>query len=399
MTISFGNNYSNIPYIMEGEIIGIHKYPKDTSKIIKPPRYTCRLALPNGSNIIINNVIEATMFGGIADYLQIRHRTSQDASKKPGSGGALGALASVVSSAFGGGGYTFDFNDEKANAKVGDRVYISFINGFITRPVIIGYAQHPNQVDEFKGKDASEVEPNLIFQYNGIRATIDEEGQLTVIHKGPPEISEKPGAGAKSYGGGGAVGAALSAIGGGSLEPENEAVKFPDQKKQRTLFEFLKDGTFRIRDAEGQVIEVNTAKKEIMISNNSTKSTDSLNGLGALVGAALGSLIPMAESIKLKGSDKEVEILSRKTIVAKAGLGTIKSENGKFAIGTQAAELFDLLTKILEQLDTILTQIQSITVPTAVGPSGPPVNTPAFATAQAQLKVITQLLGTIKGSI
>jgi hypothetical protein len=391
MTINFGKNYSNIPFIVEGEIIGIHSYPKDSSKAIKPIRYTCRASLPNGSEIILQNVIESTMFGGIADYMQIRHRTSVDASKKPGGGNAVGAALSVISALTGGGGYTFDFNDEKANAKVGDRVYIAFINGFITRPIIIGYAQHPNQTDEFEGKDAKSIDPKMIFQYNGIRATIDDEGQLTVIHKGLPEISEKPGAGAKTSSGG--LSSSLE------LEPRNDAVKFPDQSKERTLFEFLKNGTFRIRDSEGQVIEVNRSKKEIVISNNSIKSTDKLDGIGALAGALVGTLLPNAESIKLKGGDKEIEISARNATVIKGGLATIKAEKGKIALGTKQAELVDILTKILEKLDEVITQIQSITVPTAVGPSGPPVNAAAFAAAQTELKVIAQLLGTIKGKI
>lgn len=397
MSINFGNNYSNIPYIVEGEIIGIHSYPKDTSKTIKPPRYICRVVLPNGSNIVINNVITSSMFGGVADYLQIRHRTSLDASKKT-SGGAIGALTSVASSLLGGGGYEFVFNDEKMNAKVGDRVYICFINGFITRPVIIGYAQHPNQVDEFEGKDAADVNPKLIFQYNGIRVTVDEEGQLTVIHKGAPEISEKEGAGAKTYGKN-LLGGAISALGLGPLEPENEAVKFPDQSKKRTLFEFLKDGTFRIRDSEGQIIEINKEDKEITLANKSLKSTEKPNDPKVLAKKALAksSPIPLSESIKIK--DKEIDIFAQKAVTIKSGIGTIKSENGKFAIGTQAAELIDIIDKILEQQDKILTAIQALTVPTSVGPSGPPVNTPDFASSQLELKVLKQLLGTIKGSV
>jgi hypothetical protein len=70
---------------------------------------------------------------------------------------------------------------------------------------------------------------------------------------------------------------------------------------------------------------------------------------------------------------------------------------GRVTVGGPAAELLDLFDQTLSQVDAILTAIAAITVPTAVGPSGPPVNVPQFIAAQVQVNLIKTQLALIKG--
>jgi hypothetical protein len=64
--------------------------------------------------------------------------------------------------------------------------------------------------------------------------------------------------------------------------------------------------------------------------------------------------------------------------------------SGKIRIGQKDAskEPAVLGATLVSMLKEILTQIQAISVPTGVGPSGPPVNSPAFSTISAKLAEI-----------
>ena len=68
-------------------------------------------------------------------------------------------------------------------------------------------------------------------------------------------------------------------------------------------------------------------------------------------------------------------------------------------LGAASAELLDLVDQIIDQIDQTETAIQAITVPTAVGPSGPPINAASFIAIQSTLATIKGLLGGIKGGI
>jgi len=503
------SNYSNLPFIVEGEIVEVHDYPADTTKKIRPMRYVCKVEMQNGSEILLPNCIESTIFGGIADYMQIRHKSSKDdLSAGQGDSGALGAVASAASSLGLGGGdgpYNFSNQDDKNNSRVGDRVYIAFINGHITRPVIVGSAQHPNQTDEFGGEVGGEIKPQAIFQYNGMRVTIDKDGQFTLMHKGLPKIKQSPGAGAKSAEGSGLVGAAL---GGDVQEPENDAVEFPPSEDERTLMEFLKTGIFRIRDSDGQMIEIDKNKKRIYISNNDLKSTEPIGG-GGLAGALSGGLQLLTNSTDaeyvLLDKDKELVLINARSIaqiysfdrrkdvtegnhshriggdsewliqgnesqiigggrdhkineddvlvvggnkqiavvgdvtesavgkkteavggdltmsvsgkvaenyigawevVSAGGItlngsgGVLKLANGMVGLGGPAAELLDLMDQLLQQLDTLITQMQIETHTGNLGyPTSPPLNAAAYAAVQSAIAVIKTMLGLIKGGI
>jgi hypothetical protein len=420
---------------MEGEIMEVHDYAKDSAKKIKQVRYVCRVIMRNGGEILVPNCVESTIFGGIADYMQIRHKSSKD--NLEGGSGIAGALGK------GSGGTGLTNSSDKNNARVGDRVYIAFINGDMSRPVIIGNAQHPNQIDEFGGEKHSDVKPQAIFQYNGMRFTVDKDGQFTLMHKGLPKIKSKPGAGVKSSAGGG-----LSAKSSTTAsEPKSDAVEFPKQEEERTVLEFLKEGTFRVRDSEGQIIEIDRKKKRIHISNNNIKSTDKVGGTLPSVGdpgdeAAKADFFSIDgkkqtaivssrkdtqinskgkrtdktggnhsheilgnSEVKVKGDDKVTiggnwEVTSSGSVTIKGSGATLKLSKGKVGIGGSSAELLDLFDKLLKQMDTLLSAMAQETHLSNLGyPSAPPLNAASYAAVQTQVAAIKTSLGTIKGGI
>lgn len=69
-------------------------------------------------------------------------------------------------------------------------------------------------------------------------------------------------------------------------------------------------------------------------------------------------------------------------IIAKKGTTQVKVA-GKVSIKTAAGSLFTIL-------DALMTQMQAEIHPTAVGPSGPPVNAPAYAAQQVLLGLVME---------
>jgi len=81
--------------------------------------------------------------------------------------------------------------------------------------------------------------------------------------------------------------------------------------------------------------------------------------------------------------------------------GKLKLSKGQVGLGGPKAELLDLLSQTLKALSDTLAAIGQQTHISAFPgfPSGPPINLPAFAKAQADVVEITTLLGTITGGI
>ena len=82
-----------------------------------------------------------------------------------------------------------------------------------------------------------------------------------------------------------------------------------------------------------------------------------------------------------------------------SGGAKLKLGTGQVGLGSSSAELLDLIDQIIDEVDATQTGIQAITVPTAVGPSGPPVNSASFIGIQTNLATIKGLLAGIKGGI
>lgn len=285
---------NRINNILEGEIVSVQK-PEDgeDNSIL----YTCRVQFPDGNIIDVPNCNESSFFGGIGDYTRRRARSRKDAKFKTGS-----------------------YEQADLDASVGERVYLAFVAGSINNPVIIAYKQHPNQVDEFE--DPDEDDPNYVSQYNGLRETIDADGNWRLTRKGAPEVSFAP----KSSGllgglAGAAAGAALGALAGAVSETfdgdDSPALK-PQGKEERLILEILEKALFRIRDPEGGVIEVDhDGKKGIYISDNDYKSSEDVDKSPFPESQGLSSFDPSmtdAEFIWLNREDEMIFINARDSI-------------------------------------------------------------------------------------
>lgn len=265
---------TGIPYIVEGEILDIAEYANSAKERIV--KYECLVTMPNGSRITLTNVVEATFFGGISDYFQRRARASKD-------GSVYNPLSTTGVS---------------ANNSIGDRCYISFIGGNILKPVIIGWSQHPAQLSEF-ATDSAKSDTKAVLQYLGLRIEVDADGQFKIIHKGAPKVEFVPNP----------LGNVLPSIPGldkviGPLSPS----VIPASLNELSTIEMLKDGVIKIRDADGQIIEINRDQKKILLSNNNFKTIEPIDIKGSLPDRALALV---ADFIKIDDGEKGVTISSR----------------------------------------------------------------------------------------
>lgn len=364
------------PYIVEAEIVEV----KASEGARKLPLYNCRALMPNGSYMVLVNVQESGMFGGIGDYFQRRARVTKD-SDSPKSLGS-----------------------EDMAAAVGDRVYIAFINGFITKPVIIGYAPHPNQTEEFTG---DESDPKAVFQYNGVRVEISETGSLVVKRKGAPEVKYAPRSG---------VGGLL-ALASGSSEPLNDALK-PAADTEVVMFEMTDGGLFKLRDANGQFIELDRESKTITIGNNGQKSTDTELSTPSLGGSEKITVSDGDKAVMIEARDKigtnskgtsehssakAWTVKSMEAVELEGAAAKLKLSQGKVGLGGPGGELLDLFDKLLDEINTHVTDTMTPTNQSN-GNLGylvvqAPSYTQSLAKMQTKILEIKTKLGTIKGGI
>lgn len=289
--------YSNLPFIFEGEILEVEKYvPGDSVSI----RYTCIVTLANGSRTIIPGVREINMFGGIDNYMRHRLAAHSDDSE---------SKTAALKSDYG-----------NIQGAIGARVFITFIGGHLTNPVIIGYDHHPNQAKELP--DQVDKGPSLVFQYNGVRVTINEDGDLTFIHKGKPEIKFAPKTGL-------ALPSLPTGLDGNPELGGNESPAItPASEEEITVLEMTKGGVYRVRDSQGQMIEIDRTKNQINITNEGIKSTDAADG--GLGGALSTGSSPSSESITLKQDDQQLDIGARKKLTLTSGDAREDKTTGKY---------------------------------------------------------------------
>lgn len=96
------------------------------------------------------------------------------------------------------------------------------------------------------------------------------------------------------------------------------------------------------------------------------------------------SVVIDPDNLILRFGSAKVTLIEDEEVTIEALNGKLSvTKDGKVTIGNGSIDLLKLV-------DDTLTEIQKLTVPTAVGPSGVPVNAAAFATIQQQL---AQILG------
>jgi hypothetical protein len=413
-----------LPFIYEGEIQEVVEQNESPVPFV---RYKCLIHLGNSQQLIVDNVECCTMFGGIGDFFQHRARASSDSGNKIN--------------------YTSQKNE---NARIGDRVLIAFLGGSFLRPMIIGFHPHPNQTKEIVGSEAKSLKPQAVFQYLGVRITIDEDGQLQIIHKGAPEVKYT---GTDSGGLSALTGLASSLT--SALGVDNPALT-PKDETETTIIEMLSEGIFRVRDHEGQMIEIDRTAKTISLNNNGLSSVDeeaipsigdpdnesltlnkddksaTLRARNELLLTSDGTRTDVVEkdfevnvsgnqvvsvskdvenkisgnntneiSGKLEesvGKDWTISVNGSATIEASGA--TIKLGKGKVGMGGKSAELVDSVVQLMAVLNDTLIAIQALTVLGNLGyPTSPPINVADFVKATTTLAQLKAKLESIKGGI
>lgn len=265
----------NTAYTIQGEVISVTPKRESDQNVTY---YTVEATLDNGTKVDIPNCYVASMYGGIGDYQRRRVRVRND-SEFP----------------------EYSYAKSDLDASVGERVLISFVNGSIYHPVIIGFVDHPNSVIEMEEPDLED--PNLINQYQGLRETVDEKGQWRITRKGAPEVIFKP----KSNGL-----TSVSVGGDESFAGDSSEALEPKDTTERFIIEVLDKALFRVRDPEGAMIEIDhVTKKGVYISDNDFKSIDDINEVTPEGALQDDFKTTKAEYIHLKREDQSLTIASR----------------------------------------------------------------------------------------
>lgn len=100
--------------------------------------------------------------------------------------------------------------------------------------------------------------------------------------------------------------------------------------------------------------------------------------------------------VNITAGNFDFTTLLGQTFIGNAIGGFTTNLLGQIKIQGLGAELLDLIDQIIGVIDATLTQIALITVPTAVGPSGPPANAALFVAQQVSLAAIKVLLLAMK---
>jgi hypothetical protein len=164
------------------------------------------------------------------------------------------------------------------------------------------------------------------------------------------------------------------------------------------------DSGIRLTGHNGTKFAVNTFDDSITaeVVFGDTFELSAANGFQVATPAAGGTSLSMkGGSVDITGATG-VNISSSAladVTVTGGGDAALVLSGGTVALGGPAGELLDLVDQIIDVVDETLTNITAITVPTAVGPSGPPTNSAAFIATQVTLATIKTTLGLIKGSL
>ena len=96
------------------------------------------------------------------------------------------------------------------------------------------------------------------------------------------------------------------------------------------------------------------------------------------------------------GSVRIIKEGSNTAVITMLSDGKILIDSSNVMIGAGATEAIVLGDKLVDLIGQIIDQINLISVPTGVGPSGPPVNAAMFSTIKAQLGTVLSGIGKIK---
>jgi hypothetical protein len=156
-------------------------------------------------------------------------------------------------------------------------------------------------------------------------------------------------------------------------------------------------------DIDGSVTRTIKADLEEKISGGVTWTVD--GDWTQTVSGAVTQDFSAALDTKIK-SDWTIDCTGSWTLTSKGDISMsevggagMKASGGKVEVGGAATGIFDTVSKLMEQLDKLIDAVMQITVPTTVGPSGPPINVAAIVPIKTQVATLKVTLDSVKGSL
>lgn len=251
--------------------------------------------------------------------------------------------------------------------KNGDAVWCIFVRNNHEHPLIVGGATHPRveENSDYKkpSKSLGEFER---YEFGGMEFMTDKDGNFTVTQLGKK-----------------------NALTGLAVPP------------QTAHFKISKEGNFEIVTTIGAKIAIDNASDKITVQ---AKFGDKVE-----ISAADGVQIEVPTGAKASFKSGKIDLESPLDISVKSTAGNVMLEalggakaklgTGKVGLGGTGGEVVALLESTITHLEAIIDQIKLITVPTAVGPSGVPINAGAFGAIKLLLTAVKGQVTSIKGGI
>lgn len=344
--------FENMPYLSSSVVIGEIYAPQKDEKEPEVPKYIVRIQLPNGNSTLISNVISSTLFGGVYDLLQIQRRPTVDED-----------------------GQAPDPNSPSQFNK-GDKVIVALPCNDFRRGIIIGGYKHPRSGYSLPNPDSAD--PQLRLSYQGLNFDINPDGEFILTHTGPQKVTN------------------------------GIDVPIPDPTVLSRL-SLLKDGSFKVQDANKQSITIDATNKQITLQSVKQELTMTADGKFKLSSVDTMELSAKSkyiltvgtESLTLDGVSSDTVLKGNKSITIDAGVSAIlkggssvkldggkavlELKNSKLSLGNGSIEVLDLLIKLLQEMQ--------IGAPTFANSAvGPCVLNPTILTKITETIVKLQLL-------
>lgn len=254
--------------------------------------------------------------------------------------------------------------DPSNNIGVGSKVVLLCVGGNQQKALILGGIQDTGDETKAKKKDGH----NLFFEFNGVRFTVDKEGQPTLLFRGQTKVD-------------GSLGAAA------------------DKDASGTKVAITKDGNLTVSTPDDkQILRLNHADKKIEIAADEQWQ--------ATVGGELK--FDVKKDIRLSSSDAGMTVQTSKDVVIKSSGVKVGGATDAWMLGTTYRNQEQILHKKLSiMLQTLSTLVQTVgsTLQTASSFNATPVfggllAKPAFLAASALLQSpIPQVIDQMKSAI
>lgn len=240
-------------------------------------------------------------------------------------------------------------NSQDLPEQKGDIIYVSFIDGDTSLPIIIGCGTHPLDVDT----TGATKEDGMLFrqEYNGIFQSINKDGEFELIRKGGTYNAE-----------------------GQYFVPADRAEEEENGKAAEEKFQF------KMQFLKGKAVWEDP-NNIMTIDKEGKKWSLTVDKENAAVTAFAD------------GSSETFDVRT------KTG-AALKISKDKVGLGTSSAELVTEFSNTLQELIGHLQDLQTETHTGNLGyPTGTPINAGSYAATAASLEAIKALIDSIKGGV